>query len=156
TTKSPGFEVNDLGFFRRADWTSWGNWLQIRSDTPTHVFRNRNINFNYFEAWNYDGDRQALGWNVNGGVMFLNNGETGGGSGAAGASDDDPMTRGGPTGRTNRNRVGWVWLNSDSRKPTSLNLFVGMGGDAFGSWFRDVNPEVTFRPMTSLTVTTGL
>jgi len=35
-------------------------------------------------------------------------------------------------------------------------MFSGTGGDGHGSWWRDFNPDVTFRPMTALTITTGL
>lgn len=156
TIKSPGFDVNDLGFFRRADMKSTGNWLQVRSDTPTRWFRNRNVNFNYFAAWNYDGDRLEQGWNVNTNATFVNNWELGGGYGANEASFDDRLTRGGPGGLGNRIPLGWLWLNTDSRRPVMLNMFFGTGGDGLGSWFRDLNPDVTFRPMTALTVTTGL
>ena len=156
TFKSPGFDINDVGFFRRADMRTTGNWLQIRSDTPTRRFRNRNINFNYFSAWNSDGDRLELGWNVNANVTFVNNWEVGGGYGGNEATYDDRLTRGGPIGRGNRVPLGWFWLNSDKRRPVMLNMFFGAGGDGLGSWWRDINPDVTFRPMTSLTLTTGV
>jgi hypothetical protein len=32
--KTPGFDINDLGFFQRADEISQSNWFQIRSDRP--------------------------------------------------------------------------------------------------------------------------
>jgi hypothetical protein len=156
TLKSPGFDVNELGFFRRADMKTTGNWLQVRSDTPTRWFRNRNINFNYFGSWNYDGDRLEQGWNTNANVTFIDNWELGGGYGANETAFDDRLTRGGPGGRSNRVPLGWLWLNTDSRRRVMLNLFLGGGGDGLGSSFRDINPDVTFRPMTALTVTTGL
>jgi hypothetical protein len=156
TFKSPGFDVNEVGFFRRADMVSTGNWVQLRSDTPTQRFRNRNINFNYFSAWNYDGDRLELGWNVNANVTFVNNWEIGGGYGGNEWSFDDRLTRGGPIGRRNRLPLGWMWVNSDRRKPVSLNMFFGTGGDGLGSGFRDINPELTFRPTAALNVTAGM
>jgi Domain of unknown function (DUF5916)/Carbohydrate family 9 binding domain-like len=156
TTKSPGLDVNELGFFRRADITSTGNWLQIRSDVPNRVFRNRNINFNYFSSWNYDGDRLELGWNVNANGTFVNNWEMGGGYGGNEAGWDDRLTRGGPIGRTNRGQVGWFWLNTDSRRRVVLNMFTGAGGDGLGSSFRDFDPDVTLRPTTALSITTGV
>jgi len=156
TFKSPGFDVNEVGFFRRADMVTTGNWLQIRSDVPTKRFRNRNINFNYFSSWNYDGDGLGRGWNVNGNVTFINNWEMGGGYGGDEPGFDDRLTRGGPIGRTNRYQVGWLWLNSDRRKPVSINTFFGGGDDGLGSGWREFNPEVTFRPTTALNVTTGV
>jgi hypothetical protein len=156
TLKSPGLDVNEVGFFRRADMKTTGNWLQIRSDTPNRVFRNRNVNFNYFAAWNYDGDLLEHGWNVNANGTFVNNWEMGGGYGGDEVTFDDRLTRGGPGGLGNRIPLGWFWINSDRRRRISLNMFSGTGGDGHGSWWRDFNPDVTFRPMTALTITTGL
>jgi Domain of unknown function (DUF5916)/Carbohydrate family 9 binding domain-like len=156
TFKSPGFDVNEVGFFRRADMINTGNWLQIRSDVPTKRFRNRNINFNYFSSWNYDGNQLGRGWNVNANVTWINNWEMGGGYGGDEPGFDDRLTRGGPIGRTNRFQIGWMWLNSDRRKPVSINTFFGRGGDGQGSGFRDFNPELTFRPSTAINVTAGV
>ena len=55
--RSPGFETNDLGFLRRADFRRMGHWLQLRDNRPSGWFRSRAINFNQWAAWNYDGDR---------------------------------------------------------------------------------------------------
>src|SRR4029077_14800120 len=46
--KSPGLDINDLGFMRRADQRNLSNWFQVRSDTPNRWFRSRNINFNQY------------------------------------------------------------------------------------------------------------
>ena len=64
---------------RRADQRTMGNWLQIRSDTPTEWFRSRNINFNQYATWNFDGDRLFSGGNVNAHATFVNNWDIGGG-----------------------------------------------------------------------------
>src|SRR5262249_779711 len=89
-------------------------------------------------------------------ATFVNNWELGGGYGGNEATYDDRMTRGGPLGRSNRAPVGWFWLNSDRRKPVTLNMFVGTGGDGLGTWWRDINPDVTFRPIAALTITQGV
>src|SRR6185369_5006997 len=94
--KSPGLDVNDVGFMRRADQRSMSNWLQIRSDTPNRWFRSRNINFNQWANWYGDGDRLGSGGIVNGGVTLLNSCNFGGGIGSQGLCCDDRATRGGP------------------------------------------------------------
>ena len=33
--KSPGFEINDVGFMQRADQRTMSNWMQIRYDKPS-------------------------------------------------------------------------------------------------------------------------
>ena len=59
--KSPGFDLNDAGFLRRADERWLLNWFQIRSDVPNRWFRSRNLNFNQYSSWNSDGDRLVNG-----------------------------------------------------------------------------------------------
>ena len=154
--KSPGFDIDDLGFFRRADERTTRNWVQLRSDVPNRWFRSRSINFNQSAAWNADGDWLENNANINGDVSFVNNWDAGWGVDLNKAMIDDRLTRGGPAGLVDGLHVGWVWMNTDNRRPVFMNIFVGGGSDGLGSWFRDINPEVNFRPMTALTLSTGL
>ena len=55
--RSPGFEINDLGFLRRADEIPQFSWLQWRFDTPGRYVRTFRINFNQYSIRNFDGDR---------------------------------------------------------------------------------------------------
>src|SRR3954470_13381164 len=98
--KSPGFDLNDAGFLRRADERWLLNWLQIRSDVPNRWFRSRNLNFNQYAVWNADGDRLVNGANVNGGMTFVNNWQAGGGVNTNRLTVDDRLTRGGPVALT--------------------------------------------------------
>ena len=154
--KSPGFDLNDVGFLRRADEKWMANWIQIRSDVPNKWFRNRNINFNQYATWNYDGDLLFGGGNVNGNVTFINNWSMGGGFNVNHDGFDDRLTRGGPGGRTEGYRVIWSWLNSDTRRRLSVNVFNGLGRNRIGSSFRDHEIEATYRPMSALTFTQGV
>jgi hypothetical protein len=149
--KSPGLDLNDVGFMRRADQRSMGNWLQIRSDKPNRWFRSRNVNFNQWANWNTDGDLLSSGGNVNGGVTLLNNWNFGAGVGLQSLGFDDRATRGGPGVYTAGYREGWTWLNSDNRRALSLNNFIGGGRNQDGaSWF-ELSPGVTYRPVPSIT-----
>ena len=154
--KSPGFDLNEVGFLRRADETWMSNWFQIRSDKPNKWFRSRNFNINQWATWNADGDRLFGGQNVNGNVTFLNSWSTGGGFNWQQMGFDDRLTRGGPAGFTNGYRTGWWWLESDARRRLSVNLFNGGGSNGVGSWFRDHEIEATYRPMSALTFTQGV
>lgn len=153
--KSPGFDLNDTGFLRRADerWTA--NWFQVRSEKPNKWFRSRYLNFNYWSVWNYDGDRLFGGGNVNGSITLRSNWSTGGGIGKQPIGFDDRLTRGGPGGFSEGYQNFWSWLESDRRRRVSFNLFNGGGRNGVGSWFRDHEIEVTFRPMSALTYTSG-
>jgi hypothetical protein len=93
---------------------------------------------------------------VNGNVTFVDNWSTGGGFNWQQMGFDDRLTRGGPAGFTNGFRTGWWWLESDTRRRLSINLFNGGGANGVGSWFRDHEIEATYRPMSALTFTQGV
>ena len=154
--KSPGFDMNEIGFLRRADERWMANWFQLRSDVPTRFFRSRNINFNQYAAWNADGDVLVNAGNVNTNLTFKNNWSAGGGIEYSRATFDDRLTRGGPLVLTENYDNFWTWLNTDNRKAVSLNVFNGAGWDGEGSWFRNHEAELTLRPVSSLTLSTGL
>ena len=154
--KSPGFDINDVGFLRRADTRNIGNWIQFRSDHPNRWFRSRMINFNEYAGWNSDGDRLYSGGNINAHAVFTNNWSTGGGYNVNGLNFDDRATRGGPGVYMEGGRGVWYYLNSDNRRVVSLEYFGSWFVDRHGSTSRDFNPEFTIRPVPALMLTTGL
>ena len=77
--KSPGFDVNDLGFQQRADVVTQNSWFQLRRQTPGKYTRNRFLNFNQWTAFNFAGDQLETGGNVNANWEFQNLWRAGGG-----------------------------------------------------------------------------
>ena len=154
--KSPGFDINDAGFLRRADTRNMGNWLQLRSDHPNKWFRSRAINFNQHAGWNSDGDRLYSGVNISSQAVFSNNWSIGGGYNLNGLNLDDRVTRGGPSVYMEAGHGVWHHLNSDNRRAVSLQYFGSWFVDSRGSRSRDFNPEFTIRPVPALMLTTGV
>ena len=154
--KSPGFDINDIGFMRRADQRTIGNWLQFRNEKPGRWLRSRYINFNEYAGWNSDGDLQYSGGNVNANFNFINNWSVGGGVNVNALGFDDRATRGGPGAYSEGYNTVWMWFNTDNRKAISVNGFNGGGRDGVHSWFRDHDIMMTYRPIAALTVTSGL
>ncbi len=154
--KAPGFDVNDVGFLRRADTRNIGNWIQFRNDHPNRWFRSRMINFNEYAGWNADGDRLYSGGNVNAHAVFANNWSIGGGYNINGLNFDDRTTRGGPGVYMDGGRGAWYYVNSDNRRSVSLNYFGSWFVDPHGGQSRDFNPEFTFRPIPALMISTGV
>ncbi|MCP4725429.1 MAG: carbohydrate binding family 9 domain-containing protein, partial [bacterium] len=52
TWRSPGLELNDVGYLRQADLVLQHIWLQFREWNPKWIFRNINVNFNQWSGWN--------------------------------------------------------------------------------------------------------
>jgi hypothetical protein len=153
--KSPGFDVNDVGFLRRADQRTMSNWLQLRSDRPNRIVRSRMINFNQWRAWNFDGDRLWGGENVNAHAVFVNNYETGGGYTVEHGGIDDRATRGGPAVRVNPTRTFWHYVTTDRRRTLALNYFGVYGSDSYGSKSREFSPMLTYRPVPAVMASIG-
>jgi hypothetical protein len=153
--KTPGFDSNDLGFIRRADQISQSNWMQWRDEKPGKFVRTFRFNLNQWSGHNFDGDRLNFGGNVNAHWTFTNNWSTGGGLTREIDAFDDRATRGGPGALYEGIGSVWSYVESDNRKPVSVNVFFGGGQSEFGPYFLDINPGVTFRPTPSLSVSGG-
>ena len=155
--KSPGLDVNDVGFMRRADLRTMSNWIQVRNDTPSKYLRSFRWNLNQWGTWNYGGDRLDLGGNVNAHWVFANSWSTGTGYTQNARPFDDRATRGrGPGAFANPNWSYWNYVNSDDRKRATLSTFFNVGGDWHGSRWAGVSPSVTFRPTSFVSVNAGV
>ncbi len=58
--KSPGLELNDIGFLRRSDELFQLFWMGYHFYEPFSIFRNLNLSVNQFRAWDFGGNL-ALG-----------------------------------------------------------------------------------------------
>ncbi len=154
--RSPGFDINDVGFLRRADQRTMSNWLQWRYDRPTKVTRSFRWNLNQWAGWNYDGDRLFSGGNFNAHAVFLNNWSAGFGLNVDSQPFDDRATRGGPGAYGSSGRSFWSYINSDSRKRVSVYLNTSFGRQSEGNGSSDFSPGLTFRPTSFMNVSAGL
>ena len=154
--KSPGFEINDLGFLERADEISQSNWFQIRSDTPNSWRRSININFNQWAGWNYDGDLRFAGGNINSHTTLASNWSFGGGINYQFRGFADRLTRGGPGGYTNPSRNFWTYVNSDTRKNFTGSMNLSAYSDGRGSKGVNLGPSVSWRPRAGLSLNASI
>jgi hypothetical protein len=152
--RSPGFEVNDLGFERRADEIPQNSWLQIRWDKPGKYTRNIRLNFNQWSSHNFDGDRLGLGGNINLHAQFTNLWNSGGGINVNARNFDDRLTRGGPGGYTLPNVNGWYYLSTDGRKKVSFNWNLNFFRTSRSHGVQ-IEPSVTVRPTAAFSAEFG-
>jgi hypothetical protein len=152
---SPGFDVNDLGFQRRADQIPQNSWFQFRWNTPGKYKRNGNINFNQWSSHNFDGDRLSFGGNVNSHWTFQNQLSTGGGVNLNAENFDDRLTRGGPGGYGRANVNGWHYVNTDSRRLVSVYSNFNFYYDGRSHNF-SVSPGISLRPTAAFSAEVGV
>jgi hypothetical protein len=153
--KSPGFDINDLGFLSRADDISESNWFQIRSDKPGKHVRSVRLNFNQWAGWNFGGDRRFSGGNVNAHWVLTNNWSFGTGFNVNATGFADRLTRGGPGGLVTGGLSQWGYLNSDERKRVMASFSGSWSNDLEGSTGWSLGPSVTWRPQSALSVGLG-
>jgi hypothetical protein len=152
---SPGFDVNDLGFQRRADQIPQNSWFQIRWNTPGKYKRNGNINFNQWSSHNFAGDRLSFGGNINSHWTFQNLWNTGGGINYNAENFDDRLTRGGPGGYGRANVNGWHYFNTDDRRLVSFYSNFNFYYDGRGHNY-SVSPGISLRPTAAFSAEFGL
>ncbi|MES3035550.1 MAG: DUF5916 domain-containing protein [Gemmatimonadota bacterium] len=157
--QSAGFDVNDLGFLRRADLMDWSTWGALTWQNATKVFRWAQINGNHWQRWNTSGTRLDNAVNFNGHLGFLNNWDAhlGGTLGNLTESYCDRCTRGGPALRVSRGFFPWFGVNTDARKTVSGGMFVNLSrrdeGQSRGS---NYSPYLNLRFSTRLQLGLGL
>ncbi|MGQ0767481.1 MAG: DUF5916 domain-containing protein [Gemmatimonadota bacterium] len=130
--QSAGFEVNDIGFLRRADVLDWSTWAALSFRDARGIYRWAQLNGNHWESWNTSGDRLENALNFNGHMGLRNNWDVHLGSTFSRLTPSycDRCTRGGPLLRHSRTISPWGGINTDSRKTVS-------GGFWFNLWFSD-------------------
>jgi hypothetical protein len=156
SVKTPGFDINDVGFLRRADERTMSNWLQVRHDRPWRVFRSLRGNLNQWAGWNADGDRISAGFNVNAHAVFTSNWRTGAGYTVELETYDDRLTRGGPGGLRNPSWTYWQYIESDNRRPLFFEHAHFYSADGHGTRQYELSPSLTYRPTPSISVNGGL
>ncbi|MGH7617000.1 MAG: DUF5916 domain-containing protein, partial [Gemmatimonadaceae bacterium] len=146
--RSAGFEVNDLGYLRRADQQSWSTWVGV-FDRREHLFYKRfQWNSNWWQNWTTAGLPQEAAYNTNVQITLENDWgvHAGGTVGQLGTTYDDRGARGGPAVRQDSYIAPWAGINGNDRRAVVpslwVNYFRGSGGR--GSSL-NVSPEIDYK-----------
>ena len=123
--RSPGFEINDLGFMRRADEINEFLWGSYVIQDPVGAFRRLQFNANQWLDWDFGGALLSRKFNGNFNMHFTNNWHTGAGVTRVLERTSNTLLRGGPSARTPGIWAGWFWVETDARK----KLWFGFGAD---------------------------
>ena len=151
--QSAGFEVNDLGFLRRADVLDWSTWAALNFRDARGIYRWMQLNANHWQTWNTSGLRLESAVNVNGHLGLRNNWDVHAGAtlGRLGESFCDRCTRGGPALRRSPAVFPWFGVNGDSRRRIVPSMWVNLTfADEGRTHSVSLNPSIVFRLSTRL------
>lgn len=155
-TRSPGFEVNDAGFMKDADYLVNWAWTGYQQTTPQGPFRRWGLNGSVFRSQNYDGDLTGLGGNVNGSFQLGNFWNGWGGVNRDLSTYSGRTLRGGPLFRNEAQTNFWGGVSTDSRK--AVHVSFGLHGNVrpeSDSRYLGLNPTVRIRPSGRATFSVG-
>jgi uncharacterized protein DUF5916/cellulose/xylan binding protein with CBM9 domain len=157
--RSPGFELNDLGFLRRANQQSWNNWGSLNWQKPFAIFQQGFWNFNWWQFWTAEGLPTERAANTNAHFQLKNGWwlHAGGTVGRLGDVFCTECARGGPAVRRDRFIEPWAGFEGDQRMPIIPSVFIDYyRADDGHTTFFNVSPSVDLRVSSRFRGSVGL
>ncbi|MES1259341.1 MAG: DUF5916 domain-containing protein [Gemmatimonadota bacterium] len=156
--RSPGFEINDIGYLRQADQQSWNNWAGLSFNKPTGLYRSLRVNMNWWQYWSASGLPTEAAANTNihtqlSNYWWLHFGST---IGQLGSTWCDRCARGGPAVRQDPFVSPWLGVQGDDRHRIIPSLWVNYFESSKGrNHSLNFNPQLTLNASTRLTAAFG-
>jgi hypothetical protein len=138
--KSPGLELNDVGFLVQTDAIEQYNWVQYRTIESVGKLRFFRFNINQGASWDFDGVNTSLWGNINAHAQFQNYWRVGSGINVRGNRVSNADLRGGPSIIYPGGQSMWFYVGSPEQKKISLNMESWYyqanedAGEEFGVW----------------------
>jgi hypothetical protein len=151
--KTPGLELNDMGYLRETDQMLQVVWVNYRLWEPKSFYRTINLNTNQYAGWDFSGNHLFDGLNANTNINFKNYWFGGAGTNLNYNVISNTMLRGGPIMRMPGSLSSWMQINTDSRKKLELELHLQHNITFEGvAHSLNVQPEVVYKPINTLSL----
>ena len=121
---SPELELNDVGFLRSADEMTQYLNVRYRTIKPIGIFRDINVRFRQFTAFDFEGNYNRIQYQLNGSASFTNNWGVDFGAAHKPRIFSNSILRGGPRWRFSKENFQFFFVGSDRRK--KFNGVVGL------------------------------
>lgn len=153
--KSPGLELNDIGYMRQADNILEVFWLGYRIYEPFSIFRNLNLNFNQWTEWNFGGELTGPGGNINVHTQLKNYWNFHLGVNVNGEGLSSTELRGGPALKVSGTKNVWFAFGSNDQKRLTgeAQFMVLRGNETDSKKMFDFGVSLGYRPSKNLKIT---
>ena len=139
--RSPGVELNDLGYLRQADYVEEEVNLDYRVNKPKGILLNYNVDFKQRHTWSYGGENLGDYLRIHSRLRFTNYWRLDFLASQRFNTIDTRVLRGGPSLRLNNKNSYEVFVQTNSSK----DLFIGVGANYIRSTDKISNQdEYTF------------
>jgi len=151
TWRSPGLELNDMGYQRQADNILQWLWGSYRIWEPFFIFREVNIQANQWRGWNFGGTNTVDGGNLNFNTQLKNYWSLGTGINLQFESLSPSALRGGPMLRSPGGWNLWYSVGTDQRQKARVFLIGSQfWGDHHNSRQQNYTVSVSYQPSNAL------
>jgi hypothetical protein len=152
--KSPGFDLNDVGYLQSADAIISGLWSAYSFDKPFGIFRRIRPNANLWTGWDFGGTHLFTGGNLSMYVQFKNLWDVSFGGNYEGNSLSNNILRGGPSMLYPSSTSMYLYMGTSSSKKVYASLWANYGkGGEESSKRLSGGFELTVKPGQSFTAT---
>lgn len=121
-TRSPGFEVNDMGYMKEADSIIQSNWLSYHEYRPGPLFRDYEFSMSYWNSWDFGMVHESTGLRLRSEFRLLNYWQLEFGANRNTQRRSSSHLRGGPSVLIPGDWSLSGQLRTDSRRPLYLHL----------------------------------
>ncbi|HEX2532654.1 MAG TPA: DUF5916 domain-containing protein [Chitinophagaceae bacterium] len=153
TLRSPGLELNDIGFLLSANEINHFTWMGFDFQKSFSVFRRARVNYNHWSRWDYGGKFLYQAFNMNAHANFNNNWQTGTGFTWNPYDVSNNALRGTTALRRPPGMGNFFYLTSDTRKKFFVNLssstFWAKGKSVNGT---DISLDMNYQPVNALRI----
>src|SRR5438105_3226922 len=152
--RSPGFEINDLGYLQRADQQSWSTWVGFFDRKRRALTQRFQWNFNWWQYWTTAGLPEERAFNTNTHTTFNNTWSfhTGFTLGQLGETYCYSCARGGPAVRENSYLAPWLGINGDDPKANVPYFWLNYSrSDGGRSNNISLSPDIDFKLASRIT-----
>ncbi len=122
SAKSPGLELNDIGYAQQVDQILEVVWTNYHFNDPFSIFRQMHLRANQFAVWDFGGNRSVMGGNIGGNAQFTNYWHTFLSFNFSGDEISNNELRGGPALRTPGDKNIFVGAITNEQKQLSFEL----------------------------------
>ncbi len=153
TYRSPGFEINDIGFMLAANEIHHFTWAGVQFQQPVGWFRQGRINFNNISKWDFGGQFLTSWMNTNIHGTFNNNWSIGTGFNWTPYNVSNTALRGGSSLRSAATYNNWFYIESDGRKKLTVNVrgYHGFGTNRT-SYDSDYSLGLSVQPINAMSI----
>jgi hypothetical protein len=147
---SPDFDINDIGFFYRADMINSHVGAGYFWNQPTNFYRYFELGGALFSNWDFDGNRTGGGVFHFASLEFLNYYRLNWQFGYYPESINNRLTRGGPLVLNPKGLEVNINAHTDERKSWVVTIGGSFGGKLDYPFYWEIEAEFEFRPASNI------